>query len=200
MSAVTETIVREFFELHGFFVRQQRKFISPSRRDDDEIGVLIVNPHVEAGEGPLPFILSTDDLRRVARAVVVVTGWHTETFSAAVLANSPEIFRFVQPALIQQTSKAFGGEGTLTKILVIPGLPQGEEARQQSIEILRSKGIDAVIPFSAMLTDLIHRIESNRNYQKSDVLQVIRILKIYGLLRDPQMELFKPKGKRGRRA
>jgi hypothetical protein len=25
MAAVSETIVREYFELHGFFVRQQRK-------------------------------------------------------------------------------------------------------------------------------------------------------------------------------
>ena len=31
--AVSETIVREFFELHGFFVRQQRKHIAPKRED-----------------------------------------------------------------------------------------------------------------------------------------------------------------------
>ena len=37
MGAVSETIVREFFELHGFFVRQQRKYIAPTRREDEEI-------------------------------------------------------------------------------------------------------------------------------------------------------------------
>ena len=37
MGAASETIVREFFKLHGFFVRQQRKYIAPTRREDEEI-------------------------------------------------------------------------------------------------------------------------------------------------------------------
>ena len=37
MGAVSETILREFFELHGFFVRQQRKYSAPTRREDEEI-------------------------------------------------------------------------------------------------------------------------------------------------------------------
>jgi len=43
MAAVSETIVREYFELHGFFVRQQRKYISPTRPEDDEIDFCVVN-------------------------------------------------------------------------------------------------------------------------------------------------------------
>jgi len=35
----------------------------------------------------------------------------------------------------------------------------------------------------------------NRNYEKSDVLQMLRILKNYDLLKDRQMELFKSKKK-----
>ena len=38
MGAVSETMAREFVELHGFFVRQQRKYIAPpTRREDEEI-------------------------------------------------------------------------------------------------------------------------------------------------------------------
>ena len=77
-------------------------------------------------------------------------------------------------------------------MLVVPALPSGDEARTQSIELLRAKGIDAVIPFRTMLADLIEEIEVNRNYQKSDLLQVIRILKNYDFFREPQLELFKP--------
>ena len=45
--------------------------------------------------------------------------------------------------------------------------------------------------------DLIEHIEVNRNYQKSDLLQVIRILKNYDLFAPPQLELFDlPKPKR----
>jgi len=43
-----------------------------------------------------------------------------------------------------------------------------------------------VIPFRTMLTDLASETQANRNYQKSDLLQIIRILKNYDLLRDPR--------------
>ena len=43
-----------------------------------------------------------------------------------------------------------------------------------------------------MLADLIAEIEVNRNYQKSDLLQIIRILKNYGFFREPQLDLFEP--------
>ncbi len=199
MAAVSESIVREYFELHGFFVRQQRKYIAPQRREEDESDFLVLNPRFDASKAPLPFVLSSYDLVGVYRAMVVVKGWHTETFSPAVLANAPEIFRFVQPDALAQTAKAFGGEGALTKILVVPALPHADEARDQSIELLRSKGIDAVIPFRTMLDDLINQIEVNRNYQKSDLLQIIRILKNYDFFKEPQLELFKAGFKRKRK-
>ncbi len=44
-----------------------------------------------------------------------------------------------------------------------------------------------------MLADLVAHIEVNRNYQKSDLLQMIRILKNYDFFKEPQLELFKPK-------
>jgi len=119
------------------------------------------------------------------------TNWHTESFSSAVLANAPEIFRFVDPPVFQRAAKTFGGGGSPTKILVVPALPQNNEAREESIGLLKSKGVDAVIPFHTMLADLIDQIEVNRNYQKSDLLQIIRILKNYDFFKDPQMELFK---------
>ena len=198
MSAVSETIVREYFELHGFFVRQQRKFTAPSRREDDEIDFFVLNAQPVESEAPLPFILASTDLARIARGVVVVKGWHTETFSSAVLANAPEILRFLEPGAFQQTARAFGKDGSFAKILVVPALPAGAEARQQSIELLRGKGLDAVIPFHTMLADLIDQIEVNRNYQKSDLLQIIRILKNYGFLKEPQLELFKPKKRKNK--
>ncbi len=190
MSAISETIVREYFELHGFFVRQQRKYVAPARREEDEVDFFVLNPRAAAG-ATLPFVLGSGDLAGVGRALVVVKGWHTETFSPAVLAHAPEIFRFVQPAAFKQASKLFGSTGPFTKILVVPALPQDAESRQASIDLLRGKGIDAVIPFRTMLGDLIGHIETNRNYQKSDLLQVIRILKNYDFFAPPQMELFK---------
>jgi hypothetical protein len=191
MSAVSELIVREYFELHGFLVRQQRKYIAPNRREDEEFDFLVLNPNPATERGTLPFVLESSDLADVDRAVVVVKGWHTETFSPSLLVHAPEIFRFVEPDVFRQAEKVFGGGKPLTKILVVPALPQASEAREQSIALLRSKGVDAAIPFHSMLAGLIDLIEVNRNYQKSDLLQVIRILKNYHFFREPQLELFR---------
>jgi hypothetical protein len=192
MSAVSETIVREYFELHEFLVRQHRKYIGQTRREEeDDIDFFVLNPHPAAGEGQLPFVLGAEELAFVHRAIVVVKGWHTETFSTARLAHSPEIFRFVEPKVFQQAARAFGKDGTPLKILVVPALPQEAGSRDEAIALLRSKGIDAVIPFRTMLAELIKETQVNRNYQKSDLLQIIRILKNYDFLKEPQLELFK---------
>jgi hypothetical protein len=197
MPAVSETIVREYFELNEFLVRQHRKYIIQTHREeDDDIDFFVLNPHPQKPDGALPFVLCSADLAVIERAIVVVKGWHTGTFSSAVLANAPEIFRFVQPKVFQHAARVFGKNGTPLKILVVPALPQAAEAREESIALLRSKGIDAVIPFRTMLADLINATQVNRNYQKSDLLQTIRILKNYDFMREPQLELFKTKPKR----
>jgi hypothetical protein len=193
MSAVSETIVREYFELHEFLVRQHRKYIVQSRGQEDDIDFFVLNPHPQTQAETLPFILRSSDLPFISRAIVVVKGWHTETFSSAVLAHAPEIFRFVEPKVFQQAARAFGQDGAPLKILVVPALPHSSASREETVALLRSKGIDAVIPFRTMLDALVSETAVNRNYQKSDLLQIIRILKNYGFFKEPQLELFKQK-------
>ena len=82
----------------------------------------------------------------------------------------------------------------LTKILVTPGLPTQEPYRSQSVELLKERGVDGIISFRSMLIDLIDRVEVNLNYRKSDTLQMLRLLKNYELLKNPQMDLFSEKG------
>ena len=197
MSAVSESIVREYFEQHEFLVRQRRKYIGQTRgEEEDDIDFFVLNPHPPVQSGVMPFVLSSPDLVFIERAIVVVKGWHTNIFSTARLASAPEIFHFVEPKIFQQAARAFGKDGTPLKILVVPALPHNAQARLESIALLRSKGIDAVIPFHTMLADLIKETEVNRNYQKSDLLQLIRILKNYDLFKEPQLELFKNRSKK----
>ncbi len=196
MPAVSESIVREYFELHGFLVRQHRKYVGQTRlQDDDDIDFFVLNPHPQAAPAARPFVFGSPDLAAIERAIVVVKGWHTETFSSTRLEHAPAIFRFVEPKVFQQAARAFGKEGTPLKVLIVPTLPQDAQARDESIALLRSKGVDAVIPFRTMLTDLVKETDANRNYQKSDLLQIIRILKNYDFFKEPQMELFRPKRK-----
>lgn len=195
MSAVDESIVREYFEAHGFLVCQRRKYVVQARQKsaDEEINLIVVNPQATAS-APSEFEITAGTLGQVSRAIVAVKGWHTEVFAPGVLAHQPKIFRFVEARAVEEAKKLVGGDGLL-KILVVPGLPREAKTRERSIELLRAKGVDGVISFREILSDLIARVHTNRNYQKSDLLQTLRLLKNYGLLREPQLE-FKLKAKR----
>jgi hypothetical protein len=198
MAAMSETIVREYFELNGFLVRQFRKYVAPAFRDDDDIDFLVLNPTPQPRTADFPFLLSSSDVRSIERAVVVLKAWHTDVFTPALLNNTPDFFRFLEKKTFHQAANSFGKGSALLKILAVPSLPQQGEAREQSVSILRSKGLDAAISFPTMLGELVNQVEPNRNYQKSDVLQMIRILKNYGFLKEPQLDLWRTKRSRKR--
>jgi hypothetical protein len=197
MAAVSEIIVREYFELNGFLVRQFRKYVAPAGREDDDIDFLVINPHPQPRTGERPFLLNSPDLSTIGRAIVILKAWHTHTFSPALLTNTPELFRFPDSKTVQQAIAGFGQQSPVIKILATSALPHDAQTREQSIAILRSKGIDAAISFRTMLADLVARVESNRDYQKSDLLQLIRILKNYDFIKEQQLDLFRVKRKRG---
>jgi hypothetical protein len=199
MAAVSETIVREYFELNGFLVRQFRKYVAPAVREEDDIDFLVINPNPRPHANELPFLLNSEHLKSIERGVVILKAWHTDVFSPALLTNTPDFFRFLENKTFGQASSMLGTPRTPLKILVVPSLPQATDARNQSIGILRGKGLDAAISFPTMLGFLVNQVEPNRNYQKSDVLQLIRILKNYEFLKGPELDLFRPKRKRARR-
>jgi len=205
MSSVDESIVREYFEQNGFLVRQLRKYQVQSRKKttDEEIDLLVYNPSYLPNSRKPDFMLFSSELAYIQKAVVVVKGWHTLRFTPSMLKSSPEIFRFLEKTVVKKVSDLFFNEkkgsgeadddedSDLLKILVLPGLPTENPYREQSMQLLQEKGVDGIISFRSMLLDILAKIEINRNYQKSEILQVLRILKNYDLLENPQMELFK---------
>lgn len=195
--AVNEAIVREFFELRGFLVSQRRKFVAPGAPDEEEIDFLVLNPTPQpATSQPLPFLIEPSDLPRIESAVVAVSGWHSKVFSPSRLAQAPELLRFAEPPVFGPAAQALGGTRQPLKILVVPALPQEKSLRRESIEFLRGHGVDAAVSFRTALADLIAHVEPNRNYQKSDLLQMLRLLKNYDFLREPQLELFRSRRQR----
>ena len=198
MSAIDEGIVREYFEQNGFFVRQVRKYQVQARKktNDEEIDLLVFNPGWQRGSRRPDFFLFPNELPFIQRAVIAVKPWHTDVFTPAMLRSSPEkIFSFLEENVLRQVKWFFSsevaeaGEGEVTKVLVLPALPTTEPFRSQSVELLKARGVDAIISFRSMLLDLIDKVETNRSYGKSDTLQVIRILKNYDLFQDTQLDL-----------
>jgi len=197
MAGVVETIVREYFEHLGFLVRQERKYVTPSRRESEDGDFLVVHPQPVQGEEALPFVLGTAEVLRLARAVVGVRGWHVDVLSPARLRTMPEVLRFVEPAAWKRGLRALGPGPTPYRLLVISGLPRDEQERRETVEMLRQRGVDGVLPLRTILAELVGAAEPNRNYLRSDLFQTLRLLKRYGFLTLPQMELF-PRQGRGR--
>ncbi len=198
MSRVDEEIVREYFEGNGFLVRQLRQYQVHSRKKtgDEEIDLLVFNPHFRANERKPGFLLFSSELPYIQRAIVVVKGGHTSRFTPGILKSSTKLFKFLEQNIVKLAApqlpqgEDLEGMDDLLKILVLPGLPTAEPYRSQSIELLQSHGVDGIISFRSMLLEILSRVEINRNYQKSDLLEVIRVLKNYDLIKDSQLELF----------
>ena len=191
MSHVSETIVREYFESLGFVVSQPCKYLVPGRQKtaEEELDMMIFNPQVTDQKIPEQIVWETGDLTGVSRAIVAVRGWHTERFSKKTFESMPEILRFAQEATVRVASRKLGAMN-VAKVLCLTDLPASDELKQHAVDILRQKGIDGVILFRTILQHLIGHVDRNRNYEKSDVLQMIRILKSYDLIKSGQMEFF----------
>jgi hypothetical protein len=198
MSAIDEGIVREYFEQNGFLVRQARKYQVVARRKQaqEEFDLIVYNPAWQRGSRKPDFFLFSSELPYVQKAVIAVKGWHTGVFTPTMLKSSPEIFSFLEQNVLKEAARFFPPEsaeemgGTPTKVLVLPSLPTAEPFRSQSVELLKTRGVDAIISFRAMLLDLLEKVEINQNYTKSDTLQIMRILKNYDLLKETQLDMF----------
>jgi hypothetical protein len=204
MAGFDENLVREYFELNGFLVRQLHKYQVHSRRkrDEEEIDLLVQNPSWQPSGQKPPFQLFANDLPLVHRAIVAVKGWHTSRLTPSMLrSGSSKIHDFLRKEIFDVANEFFSGyedlssetevskEGLL-RVLVLPGLPASDPLRSESIKQLQEHGVDAILTFPSILENLVHRVEANLSYQKSDVLQVIRLLKIYDMVKSPQRELF----------
>jgi len=191
MSSVNEWVVREYFEQLGFLVSQPRKYAVPGRpkKAEEEVDLLVLNPTVADHQVPEGLIWTGAELKHIARAIVGVRGWHTERFYAQRFEQSPDITRFAEPESVRFAAKLLGSS-SMAKILCLPELPASGELKQKSMDALKRKGIDGIISFRTILTELVAGVGVNRNYEKSDLLQVIRLLKNYDLLREKQMDLF----------
>lgn len=197
MADVSIALVREFFEESGFLVKINRKYIPIGRTKTQsaEIDLAVVNLKPESGS-PASFIISPNDIKKIHKAIVKVKGWHTESFSPSVLTTFPRIFQFVTPGVVKHAQEFFDTQ-EFWKVLVVPSLPKSKTSIEKSIEILKNKGVDGIIEFKTVLETLAKIVKPNRNYFESDILQLIRLFKIYDMLKMGQMELFSRRRRAG---
>ncbi|MFM7209640.1 MAG: hypothetical protein ACKOY8_07455 [Verrucomicrobiota bacterium] len=196
MAGFDDSLVREYFEMNGFFVRQSRKYAVQSRRKraDEEGDLLVINPAPRRGN-ELPFQLFGSDLPGLSAAVVAVKGWHTTKAVTPAMIRKGDLLEFVRKEAVDAAKDAFAdlttedGKG-LSKLLVLPGIPAQEPQRSESVTLLKESGVDHVLTFRTILENLVQAVEANQSYAKSDTLQLLRLLRIYDMVKVAQLELF----------
>lgn len=195
MSAVSESIVRDYVEGLGFVVTQPRKYqvVARAKRPDEEIDLLAWNPRA-VGDPPAPGVWTGAELRRVRAAVIGVRGWHTERFSPSALADSPEVLRIGGADVLKDAARRLGVD-SVTPVLCLPALPASPDLRKKALAMIHGSGIAGVLPFRTILIELSAMVHTHLVYDKSDVMQLLRILKTYGLLCGPQMDFFRARRK-----
>jgi len=191
-------IVREYLEMIGFLVRQPTKYQVTGRTKGahEEPDLIALNPAVDGG-APAPGVWTGADLCRLHRGIFSIRGWHTERITPALLDLYPELLRLGDPAVLKY-ALGWLGSGPVTRVICLPALPSSVAAREEVLRRLQAAGIEGVLTFRTILGELASNLERNANYEKSDLLQIMRILKIYGFLRDTQMDLFNRRGRRRR--
>lgn len=205
MASFDEDIVREYFELNGFFARQLRKHSVRSRKKPVEgtVDLLVYNPSAPSDAAEPNFQLFSSDMVSIRQAIVVVHGWQHTRVTPAILKSSARLLDFLKKEVLAQVDTLFAlEEGALApkgiikdaaayrKILVLPGLPTAEPQRSECIQLFKEQGVHGVIAFSTILEDLLRHVEVNHSYQKSELLQLVRVLKVYDMVQAPQMRLF----------
>lgn len=204
MAGFDENIVREYFELNGFFVRQLKKYQVQSRkkRVEQDIDLVVYNPNASGNHAETGFQLFSADMVKIRRAIVVVKPWYSSRFTPAMLKSSSRLFDYLKKDVLNKADDYFHFDETLfeeepgpdqsdcQKILVLPGIPTSDPQRTEAIDLLKQSGVDGIITFGTILENLLRKVEVNHSYQKSELLQLMRILKLYDMVKEPQMNLF----------
>ena len=185
MPDINETIVRHFFELNGFLVRTNVKYklTKVKGSGDSDIDLVVYNLDPDKHHPPHDFVLNKKSLPGIERAIVEVKGWHNDAFTRGTISSFPEVFNFVRPEAIEAASEFFRGTD-FRRILVLSKLSLVEESRNAAMEILKAGGIEHVIEFATIIHCVAKRVETNKNYPDSEIMQTMRLVKIYGMGRE----------------
>lgn len=199
MSGFDEDIVREYFELNGFLVRQFEKHLlrSHKKRSEDGVWMLVMNPSVPKEPTQAGFQLFSVDMTTVRQALVAVHTWQHTRVTPAILKSNARLADFLKKEALKQLAALFTAEdktvedlSAFKKIAIVPGFPTANPYRSECISLFKAEGIDAVIAFSTILEDWLRHVEVNHSYHRSKLLQLVRVLKVYDMVQSPQMRLF----------
>ena len=193
MAGFDDSLVREFFELNGFYVRRARKAAVAGKRKRAEPDPEI---HFRNPQEPLPgergFQLFGSDLAGLGAGIALVRDWHGLKAVTPTTIRRGDFLDFVREDACTAAKEAWGQPGESTagaKVMILPGLPSQEPARSESIRLLKEAGVDHVISIRTIVENLVQHAEAQAG-PESPTLALLRLLRAYDMVRTTQLELF----------
>jgi hypothetical protein len=193
MAGFDDSLVREFFELNGFYVRRARKAVVAGKRKRAEPDAEI---HFRNPQEPLPgergFQLFGSDLAGLGAGVAIVRDWHGLKAITPTAIRRGDFLEFVREDACAAAKETWGQPDETTegiKVMVLPGLPSQEPARSESIRLLKEAGVDHVISIRTIVENLVQHAEAQAG-PETPTLALLRLLRAYDMVRTTQLELF----------
>ena len=193
MAGFDDSLVREFFELNGLYVRRARKAGATTRRRRPEPDGDVHFHNPQATDAERGFQLFGSDLAGLPAGVALVRDWHGLKAVTPTTIRRGDFLEFVREEASAAAKEAWGqlpaGETTGVRILVLPGLPSQEPARSESIRLLKEAGVDHVISIRTIVENLVQHAEAQAG-PETPTLALLRLLRAYDMVRTTQLELF----------
>ena len=76
------------------------------------------------------------------------------------------------------------------EILVVPALPSGTDRLKKIFIKIKSFGLTGVFTLRSILENLLKQTHPSQSAESRKIFQFLRLFKVYGLSRDPQLEIF----------
>ena len=199
---IEQDLVEAYFECNGFLVRQA-PISSKPLKNKKKLGILpvisVLNPRVPQNEKPMSPRLFSADIARVHSARVATLGWWNSNFSPAYLTSEVQLVKFFKQELDENRIHACftmdtpgedSGISDSLKIIVVPALPKDTDRLKKVYQQLENSKIQGVLTMRSILENLLRQTQPLLNYEGHEVLQTLRLVKTYGLSKDPQLEIF----------
>ena len=200
MGCFEEEVVRAYFEENGFLVRSAGHPPESGKKRASALPTLaVLNPEVKENATNFSFRLFTTDIGRIRSAIVTILSWDSIGFSANLLSSDAGLLKFIKAEVTTKRLKSGlslpvnlpeARMGDCLRLLVLPSLPRAEEKIREALEVMREAGVQGVYTFRVMLENLLGRVKPNSDYSRSEALQALRMIKAYGLAKEPQLEMF----------
>jgi hypothetical protein len=198
---VEQDLIGAYFESNGFLVRQATiATLATTKKKLNPLPVLaVMNPRATSNDLALNTRLYSADLAKIRFASVAILGWGNSSFSPASLSSDAQLIKYFKQEIDESRIKecfstksewSDAGIGDSLRILVVPALPSSIERLTKLYQMFEGLEVDGVLTLRSILENLLRQSQPAKSYEGREVLQLLRLVKAYGLSKDPQLEIF----------